>query len=411
VRIINSWHYLLKQTLTSAVALLSGVFIVSCYFTLKAASPDGEDEKQEVKFSCKATGGDPNQATARGISLDPANLRDKIGYKVKTDKNGISVKVEYKAEYQEEEGADEFTDTATSFEVKFDSIIEYAKRDGNEDDRSDEEQAYNWDDDLVLQRVELAEFLNFTNITQSGDFHFWHVETVDRMVLFNFTISQAAIGESVTANTMKIDVRIVNFPWMGNDTNLALLSDVKSTLKVEMDYNEVATTERSTDLNAPAADDSKKPPKVHKWARDVVISFEDATGDLGFVPFGDYKWKEAADATTTNDPYGCNQVTSVQRNFPDNDTSICANWTDIADQENVVEETASIRVVGTVAPSLGNDTHQNIAYSFVGPKAHQADVIYWDPEAGIGYEMSGATGWSGSSLFMGVLSGLLYMLV
>jgi hypothetical protein len=406
----------------SVWTLLPGtIFLTTIILTFKATSKEGDDVKQEVKFSCKATGGDPNQPTSRGISLDPANLRDKIGYKVKTDKNGISVKVEYKTEYQEAEGVDEFTDTATSFEVRFDSIIEYAKRDASDSERSDEEQAYNWDDDLVLQRVELAEFLNFTNITQTGDFHFWNVETVDRMVLFNFTISQAALGESVTANTMKIDVRIVNFPWIGNDTNLALMSDVKSTLKVEMDYNDVATTARSEDLNTPvAADDNKKPPKVHKWARDVVISFQDATDNLGFIPFGDYKWDDVADATKTNDPYGCNQVVSIQRSFADNGTSVplnktsvCANWTATAD-ENVIENTDTIRVVGTSAPSLGNETHQMIAYSFVGPKAHRADVIYWDPEAGIGYEVSGATRFSGSSVFMVtsvVLSGLLYTLL
>ncbi|CAB9502080.1 expressed unknown protein [Seminavis robusta] len=381
-----------------------------------STSKEGDaDIKREVKFSCSANG-ESDQPMARGLFIDPADIRDKIEYKVKADKKGLTLKVEYKQEFQEEEGVDDFTDTAASYEVTFDSIIEYAKNDGKTmEDRSDEEQAYNWDDDLVLQKFELTQFHNFTNVTKVGDLSYWNIETQDYTVLFNFTVSQADMGDKVTANTMKIDVRILNFPWLANGTNLALMSSIKSELKVEVDFSEIAVTARSEELGggddkpgagAPGGLDKKV--NHHKWARNAHVSFENVTEDLGFIPFGDYKWDYEAEASTNNasDAYWANfycdqepQV-AVQRSMVVNDT-MCENLT-LADADlYILEEVEDIVVVATYAPSMGNETQQQIAYSFVGPKAQHADEIYWDPEAGIGYETkSGAMSSTGVGMMV-----------
>ena len=116
--------------------------------------------------------------------------------------------MEYKHEYMEEYGFNEYQDTKTSFEVQFESIIEYAKVDGkNSNDRTLEEQAYDWNSDIIVQSRSFDDWGNFTNVTDTfgGVQSFFSVKNVEKTVEFNFTISRASFGEKVTANTMKID--------------------------------------------------------------------------------------------------------------------------------------------------------------------------------------------------------------
>ena len=324
------------------------------------------------------------------MSLYPdESIRDKIQYKVKTGDNGISVKVEYNQDYSDSEeffyeGVEE---TKTQFEVVFDRIIEYSKGDGkNEQNRTDEEQAYDWNSDSILQTIYLTDWESMTTVQddEDGTVSYWSVGSVDGIAWFNFTISRADFGEKVTANSMKIDVLISNFPWIRDDTNLALMSSVSSKLKVRMDYNEAATVMQ--DRSEEAVDGVSLPSEPAKHTRDVVISFEDATQAIGVIPFGEYTWESLADVSTNN----------VNLTSDANEES----YINVTGLENMQVEKDTIRVVGTSPTKLGNETSQLIAYSFVGSAAHNASEIYWDPEAGIGY--SSAMG----SAFLRVLTGI-----
>jgi len=333
---------------------------------------------------------------SRGITLQPdEGIRDKIQYKVKTDRKGIKVKVEYKEEYQDEvSGTTEadISEIATQFSVHFDSIVEYAKP-NSEQSRSDYQQAYDWDQDVILQTILLTEWQNFTTVENddTGILSYFSARSLDDVAMFNFTISRADIGENANANTMKIDVLISDFPWIREDSNLALMSTVDSKLKVKMDYNEVA-----------AVDDEKR--KKTKWTREVRIDFNEATTDIGFVPTGDYSWQEAAEAafapgygnvTIETHPKCFNQSAFVKGQSTAEILPECAHLVMLEDL--VPEDTNSIRVVATSPPQGTNDTFQIIAYSFVGSAAQNASQIYWDPEAGISY--SAAWGSAFSALF------------
>lgn len=368
--------------------------------------------KQQVKISCKAKPAlevmSEQQAMSRGISLQPdEGIRDKIQYKVKTDdKKGIQVKVEYKEEYQDEiPGSldDDITDISTQFEVNFDSIVEYAKpaQLAEDEERSDDEQAYDWDRDTILQTVSLTEWEEFTTVKDdaNGVLSYFSARSVDGLAFFNFTISRADIGARANANTMKIDVLITDFPWMRTDTNLALMSTVKSKLKVHMEYNEnAATAEQRSDQEQNLDKDGNV---KSKWTRDVQISFDDATKDVGFIPTGEYKWQDLAEASTgyfyssnvTLDPDfnpNCfNQTTVNGRN-----SEFLPNCVQVSEASEEGRSVDSIRVVATSPPQNGNETFQVIAYSFVGKAAQNATEIYWDPEAGISYSAAWGSAYS-----------------
>lgn len=384
---------------TSLVSLLSTIALLQCAPTAfatpsklkgaKSAAPKKGVENRECKskvskkneVAVKCTSSTAEELQSRGIFLDPADeIRDMINYKVKADKKGVQVKVEYKQEFDDEDGSSQkgmenVTETKTKFEVVFDSIIEYAKPDNS--GRSDEEQAYVWEEDNVLQTLELGDWGTMTAVQDDDDgiISNFNVYSEDMVVMFNFTIARANIGLA-KANTMKIDILIADFPWMRNDTNLALLSTVTSELKVKMEYDEEAITREEHDGHFHSNT---------KRAKDIQIAFDDATEEIGSAPFGKYSWQDNADATSDialESDLECQPEVLVGRSA-DNIPSHCGNVT-ASELVQVENQKQSIRVVAT-SPEMEDETFQAIAYSFVGKTAHHASEIYWDPEAGIGY--------------------------
>ena len=348
--------------------------------------------------------------------MDPdESIRDKIQYKVKTDeKKGICVKVEYKQDYSEDEGFffQDIDEVATQFEVMFDRLVEYSKTNINLGRRrSDEEQAYDWSTDTVLQTVSLTEWGNFSIVQHDEGkvVSYFSIQSLDNFTLFNFTISRADMGEKVTANSMKVDVLITNFPWMRNDTNLALLSSVKSKLKIKMAYDEEATISAATAADVTASDRNNEDSTNHdsnnlqphdfsaasRATQDVHIPYDDAIDDIGFVPFGEYHWEDLADVSENVfldfDGDGDMDV-SCETASDSSSSEIISNCVNITGSQHVVVEEVkdTIRVVATSPPAEGNDTFQLIAYSFVGNAAHNASEIYWDPQTGIGYKSAAA---------------------
>jgi hypothetical protein len=283
-------------------------------------------------------------------------LKDKIDFKITTGTRGIGVKVQYE---QEVKTGDMKNETETEYEIVYDRIIEFRNTAGDDE-------AYDWDDNNIVQTLLLSDWELFSEITDSSDGvqSQFAVSSLDGHVTFNFTVSRAdQEDKDVTANKMTIDFSLVDFPWMYNDTYVALLSTVESKKKVDIEYD------NDEMVDGPA-----------KKAKDVIISFDQAQDASGIIPFGEYTWQETAEAI---EPAASNETgTAIQRSA------------------GGVVVPATIRVVATSAPTPTNNSEDNsednsetmpaqrIAFSFVGDAAISASNIYWDPEAGIGYSES-----------------------
>ena len=218
------------------------------------------------------------EPTTRGITITPDEIKDKIKYKVKTVEEGIRVQLEYK---QEIETADTETETKTKFELLFENLVEYVKAPG----RSGTD-AYDWDQDEIIQTIPLTGWDAIPAIASDAEGIVSYF-TASTSVMegpgsasFNFTVSRANKDEHISANSMKIDIRILDFPWQRSDSYVALMSTLESKKKVKMEYDDKATVSESGK--------SKK-------TKDVIVSFGDEMDQsLGFSAQGSYTWEEEA---------------------------------------------------------------------------------------------------------------------
>jgi hypothetical protein len=330
-----------------------------------------EEGKEEVKFTCKATNAPESadsaesadeeelQAEDRGISIIPAiEIRDKIKYKVETGKKGVEVEVDYKQEFEEVDGEAE-GETKTSFKIVFERIVEYIKSMDMSNSTSVEDQAYDWNTDEIVQEVMLEDWAEMSMVVTDGVVSHFYASTEDQMVAFNFSISRADQGEKLTANTMKIDMHIVGFPWTRSDTFLALISTVSSEMEVDVKHDKEASVLVPED--------------------DVQIPFASEVDTIGFVPFGSYKWDGSAEAVESDAP-GAMSDLQLQPIAVDKSVNPYEGFITLG------KPSKTVQVIATSPLEYGNETTQVIAYSFVGSAAQNASYIYWDPEAGIGYE-------------------------
>lgn len=284
----------------------------------------------------------------------------------------------------------EETETETSYEVVFTKVVEYRKPNGAVAGRrlTAAEQAYDWETDEVVSEINLSDWTGFTPVESTrrrlqngveGTVYTFSLSTFDNLATFDFTIAQAGgLNPAVTSNTMKIDVTLSNYPYSAPDTYLALMSNVESEREVEIEYSDEDESEDDADGSDGSDEmdgDSRRRRRLSREPEQVKISFDDALTTTGIRPFGEFSWaKEAIVFAPTG------------REIPplDNSTEpeISLMQTESAGNET---ESATIQVVGT-SPQDGTD---RLAFSFVGSDAaRNAETIYWDPEAGIGYERS-----------------------
>jgi hypothetical protein len=303
-------------------------------------------EDDEVEFECKIKEED---------EASDFELKDKIDFKITTGERGLGVKIEYE---QEIETSEIETETETEYEVIFDRIIEYRKASAT----ASTEEAYDWDTDEVIQAVSLSDWESFSEVTNNADgiVSYFSVSSLDGHVTFNFTVSRADQGQRVTANKMQIDFRLVDFPWLRDDTYVALLSTVESKREVDVDYNDDVD-----EMSLPAS----------RTAKDVIINFEEAQNAVGVIPFGEYTWEQTAqviERVSTS-----NETTAIQRSGIGQVDDIPTTISVVATSPTYIENT--------------ENSQQWIAFSFVGAAAISASNIYWDPEAGIGYSESASS--------------------
>jgi hypothetical protein len=231
----------------------------------------------------------------------------------------------------------EETKTETQFEIVFQRIIEYRKQApvssiASSRQATPNDQAFRWEQDIIVQEWFMEDWEEFTQVEDVENISSFSVSTPDAIAAFMFSIHRATESDVISANKMKIDFELNNFPWDSDDTYVALICTVESLKEVQIEYEDEAGT------------DSKK-------TKDVKISFEDVSNAIGFAPFGEYTWQETAEVMDAN------STTSS------------------------MSETIAV-----IATSPSTNTTNAIAFSFVGGPAQTAANIYWDPEAGIGYE-------------------------
>jgi len=293
-----------------------------------------------VVFKCKSK-----------VEEGGTETEDEIKFEVKVD-DMLTVEVEYSQEIEvETDEMETETESETEYEVSFVKLIEYVSASGGYE-------PYSWEDEILLD-YPLDDFSEISEIVSSDDgvTSTFSATTNDGKVTFTFTISQAAMGETLDANKMKIDLNIVEFPWVGSDSSIALLAYIESKRKIERKEDDVAKT-----------------------VEDIEINFAEAVDTVGFVPFGEFSWVKSATAASSEEG-----------------------------------EPAEIEVVATSPSASSSSTSQeaririaveDIAFSFIG--AQGSNDIFWDPSAGVAYtatEEQEATGTSGANALSGFVVG------
>ncbi|KAL7567427.1 hypothetical protein ACA910_021389 [Epithemia clementina (nom. ined.)] len=415
-----------------------------CKVSQKKSKESGEVE--EVNFSCKAKKGIGKKGQLKdGIEFNVKHdetLSVGVDYAQTTASTVTTASTNTSKETTSQETTSQETTTQTRYEIVFDSIIEYKKNktsttnmdnnttsssnsttsenttnsgggiiddnstgvtiDENSTDVTIDEnstdvtnnanralstdatsEAFDWQSDDIVQRYSLDGVNIFSEPDESNDTISFTVTDANTTVVFGFTINPGGkdlaidannsggrdlafdANTAIDANTMKIDFELNGFPWMQSDTYVALLCRIVSTQRIAIEtLPEPAAP--ADDAGRNATEDEEVPPgdtpplnvterdlesdplldgpigKKSLEATDVYVSFDDSIGSTdGVTASGAYSWAREA---------------------------------------REMGSKTKLQVVATIPE--GRDW---VAYSFVGPDAHSATDIYWDPQAGISY--------------------------
>lgn len=270
-----------------------------------------------VSFACQST--------------NSTEIQDEIDFMVHHQDDGLCISVGYKQNVNDTNAT-----TNANFDVCVDSLIEYRKSNVTTVNATEgDDEAYDWENDQVLQTMNLSDWDSFSDIvTDDKNVSSFSASTMDDLVTLTFAMSPSEARHRLTPNNIKLDVRILNFPWQLNDSYVALLSRVQS-------KRAFATTDRRSTK-------AKKP-------KNITVSFADVTETARYSMLGEFTWADNALVTF----------------------------------DTVENET--IPVVATSPPEQAYNGSHPIAFSFVGDSAHSASDILWDPEVGVGYASSTMT--------------------
>ena len=190
--------------------------------------------------------------------VEPSNLDDRRKRRSLTARR--SSNVNQQGRRRRAQNVEE-TEVETSYEVMFDTIVEYAGDD-----------AFDFGSSEIVQSIALSSWQPFSAVETDGMASTFSATTMDGIVSMQFHVSQADQGEAISANAMKIDVRVVDFPWERDDTYLALMSSIETEQETEVEYDDGT-----------------------KEAQDVMIAF-DSVDTADYIPFGEYTWANTAEA-------------------------------------------------------------------------------------------------------------------
>jgi len=157
---------------------------------------------------------------------------DSIQLKIQYESEGLSIQVSYQKEYNSE------SETELEFGVKFPEIIEYID--------NDDDGVYNSDIDSTIQILLLDQFYlvnySLSKISGDSDLHYFRIETKDGVFKAHiYFIEEFAIVNNslITPNQIKINIEIVNFPYLNGNSRLALYAKLES----EFEFKEEEETE------------------------------------------------------------------------------------------------------------------------------------------------------------------------
>jgi hypothetical protein len=273
-------------------------------------------------------------------------INDKLKFKVRPDGGGLVVKVSLE---QETESETMETEVETGFAVRFDKLYEYRKQTTSGImTRSASDDAYQFGTDEIVQEWDLDEWTDISGVTTDGDLLKFSATALG-IAKFGFTIAQSDSAD-ISANRMKIDFTLDGYNWTSDDTFLALISHIET-------ENDVKVKDENEENEGEDAD-------MAQTATEANIDFSKVSNLMGYSAFGTYSWVPTAEATTST------------------------NTTD----GRFLEVTETVNVVATTAAEDVGMAKQNIAFSFL---TRGANKIYWDPEAGVGYNVEGSSANSG----------------
>lgn len=331
------------------------------------------------------------------IDCKSGKKNDSIKFDVTAGKEGTKVTVTHKDNEITEQG---HTKTETKFHVFFDKLIEYVPLDDNT------ENPYSWNGEHILTESDLSEWDEFTaiSIDETESVYNFAVTTSDGIATLKFKLNTTVDDNKqyTSANKIKIDVEINNFLWSEeqvSDTNVALISTVKSETKMKTYYkkgkNSAKSPKKDSDIaiasaiekpagnraleetsliepqrvqivlnwtevealyNASLAENAGADSTVSDGQEDIVFgdtsvldsgAAEAEADESDFSPFGDFSW-----------------VTEANVTFGEGD---------------VIE-----KAVKATSASMDEDSlEQTIAFSFLGSSG--SSKIYWDPQVGVSY--------------------------
>jgi len=160
-----------------------------------------------------------------------SNLRsgdkiDDIQLKIQFESEGLSIDVSYEEEYNSG------SETELEFGVEFHEIVEFLD--------SDDNGVYDQDIDSTINIISLDEFYpanySLSKISGDTDLHYFRIETTDGIFKAHiYFIEEFSIinNSLITPNQIKVNIEIVNFPYLSSNSKLALYIKLESGLEFE----------------------------------------------------------------------------------------------------------------------------------------------------------------------------------
>jgi len=262
------------------------------------------------------------------------------------------------------------------FDVLFSKLIEYVPN------QEELDSGYTFTEETpVVQTFNLKEWSDFQGIDGMSDILddgiSFNIKTADNKAMFRFTLDTSVKPETgLSANNMKIDLEVEDFPWSRNDTFLALVSSIQSEKKIKTAARRGRKPKGvvDQDINAIVADYAQK---GRKGNLAMAIPFGQLAGDNS-SPFGEVMYVEQAEVTT---------LESRNRFLKETDNNSMETSDTAQSNDNYEMVAKDIFVVASSPPTVNAaEKREQIAFSFIN--SNNAQKVFWDPEVGVGYQSS-----------------------
>jgi predicted transcriptional regulator len=163
--------------------------------------------------------------------LREGDQKDEIEMKIKTEDDGLAIKVEYKRDSTN-------SDLDVEFKIIFTTLIEFV------DENNDT--VYSPGEDTLLQHITLSSFriISYSRIqiTTTTFLHYFQIVTSDNVLVFHIYFAEEFHlynGVLLMPTQSKIDIELSNFAYTHSQSQLGLLLNMES----EVEFDEEALSE------------------------------------------------------------------------------------------------------------------------------------------------------------------------